>query len=337
MMDWNQKEKGLILCLTLGLLALTIHINDLRNQAIDESLHRHDAPSVPPRGRPWAVTHSRSSIGDSIQRNLNSPDPSDIASKATDSGTTISSSLSPDFEVESLPDTPYTMAVRLGERIARNTPFEAPRYTGNKLSCTNCHLNAGRTSWAAPWIGIWGVFPEYRARSGRLNSLEERINDCFERSLNGRALPTGSPEMIGLLTYMHWLSTDIPTGTAFESRGFKKIKKERPPDPHLGEKLYQNKCAACHGLNGQGQILTDGKVLYPPLWGSQSFNIGAGMARLNTAAAFIKTNMPLGQGNTLTEQEAFDIAAYFTQKPRPDFTLKRRDWPKGDKPEDARY
>ena len=81
----------------------------------------------------------------------------------------------------------------------------------------------------------------------------------------------------------------------------------------------------------------DGTLVYPPLWGDTSFNLGAGMARLNTAAAFIKWNMPLGQGGTLSDKEAYDIAAYFTTQDRPDFTNKSSDWPSGDKPSDARY
>ena len=74
----------------------------------------------------------------------------------------------------------------------------------------------------------------------------------------------------------------------------------------------------------------------PPLWGKDSFNVGAGMARMYTAAAFVKHNMPLGQGGTLTAQEAVDVAAFFTQQPRPDYAARANDWPKGDKPKDAR-
>ena len=61
------------------------------------------------------------------------------------------------------------------------------------------------------------------------------------------------------------------------------------------------------------------------------------MARLNTAAAFVKSSMPLGQGGSLSDQEAFDVAAFFTRQPRPDFAGKLEDWPKGGKPDDVRY
>ena len=81
----------------------------------------------------------------------------------------------------------------------------------------------------------------------------------------------------------------------------------------------------------------DGGYLIPALWGERSFSIGAGMARLSNAAAFVKANMPLGNGNNISDEEAFDVAAYFIDQPRPDFAAKHLDWPKGGKPADARY
>ena len=59
--------------------------------------------------------------------------------------------------------------------------------------------------------------------------------------------------------------------------------------------------------------------------------------RLDTAAAFVKANMPLGQGGSLSDDDAYDVAAFFTRQPRPDFARKHLDWPKGGKPKDARY
>jgi thiosulfate dehydrogenase len=235
------------------------------------------------------------------------------------------------------PDGPAGNAIAFGRRILAHTPENVPANAGNALNCTSCHLNAGRTPFAAPWVGIWGVFPEYRARSARVIALQDRVNDCFVRSLNGRALPLDSPEMIGILAYMQWLSRDVPTGKSVKGRGFLRIKSPQPPDSGRGRQVYAEKCAACHGDEGQGTYAPSGAMGYPPLWGPRSFNIGAGMARLNTAAAFVKANMPFGQGGTLTDQDAFDVAAFFTRQPRPDFAHKSEDWPKGGKPEDARY
>jgi thiosulfate dehydrogenase len=115
------------------------------------------------------------------------------------------------------------------------------------------------------------------------------------------------------------------------------VARSRTRDPVRGSQLYAEKCGACHGIDGQGQNAADGTCLFPALWGPKSFNIGAGMARLSNAAAFTKSNMPLGSGDSLSDHDAIDIAAYFTRQPRPDFAAKSQDWPKGDKPADAPY
>ena len=243
----------------------------------------------------------------------------------------------PGWSDEPVPEGPVGEAVALGRRVLTHTPQNAAAYSGNALNCSSCHLNAGRTPFAAPWVGIWGVFPEFRSRNARVNALQDRINDCFVRSLNGRALPMDSPEMVGILAYMQWLSRDVPTGKNVPGRGFLRVKSPQTPDPAHGAQIYAAKCALCHGDSGQGTFAPSGEMVYPPLWGPKSFNIGAGMARLNTAAAFVKANMPFGQGGSLTDQEAFDVAAFFTRQPRPDFAAKHEDWPKGGKPEDARY
>ncbi len=236
-----------------------------------------------------------------------------------------------------IPAGPFGDAVRLGKLLLTETPTRLPEYTGNALRCSSCHLDAGRTQHAAPWVGIWGVFPEYRSRNAQINALEDRINDCFERSLNGKRLPLEGAEMRAMLSYMRWLSQGVPTGVNVEGRGFRRISASAPVDPERGRAIYVAKCAACHGAEGEGMTGAAGEVLYPPLWGPRSFNIGAGMARLDTAAAFVQANMPFGQGGTLSNQEAYDVAAYFTRQPRPDFARKQLDWPKGGKPGDARY
>lgn len=243
----------------------------------------------------------------------------------------------PGWKDAPFPGGPLGEAVALGHRVLTNTPVHAPQYSGNALNCTSCHLNGGRTPFAAPWVGIWGVFPEFRSRNARVNTLQERVGDCFERSLNGRRPPADSAEMIGILAYMQWISRDVPTGRNVAGRGFARLERQREADPAKGREVYAEKCAACHGAEGEGVYGAAGETLFPPLWGPRSFNIGAGMARLDTAAAFVKANMPLGQGGTLTDDEAFDVAAYFTRQPRPDFAAKGADWPKGGKPKDARY
>ena len=237
---------------------------------------------------------------------------------------------------DSIPAGPLGDAVKLGLAIVSDTQTRAKAYVGNGLNCVSCHLDAGRTAYAAPLVGLTGVFPEYRARRGRVESLEERLNDCFLRSMNGRALPPTGPEMIGLLAYIAWLSQGVPIGAEVVGRGFREIAAPAKPDPTHGKMLYAQKCAACHGVDGKGLRGAGNAFVFPPLWGPQSFNTGAGMARISIAAAFVQAKMPLGSGGTLTDQEAFDIAAYFTAQPRPQFGGAKQDWPKGDRPADAR-
>jgi thiosulfate dehydrogenase len=235
----------------------------------------------------------------------------------------------------SIPAGPLGEAIRYGQRIVTDTQTTVHAYIGNGLQCVSCHLDAGRQAYAAPLAGLTGVFPEYRSRRGRVESLEERLNDCFLRSMNGKPLPSGSKEMMGLLAYTAWLSQGVPTGSEVVGRGFREFSAPGTPSAERGKALYAAKCAACHGADGQG-TKAGGKYLFPPLWGPQSFNDGAGMARISVAAAFVQAKMPLGNAGTLTDQEAYDIAAYFTVQPRPAFPGKKSDWPKGSRPADAR-
>jgi len=235
-----------------------------------------------------------------------------------------------------IPAGPQGDAIRNGKLLLTETHQRLPDHVGNKLTCANCHLGAGTVPNASPWVGIWGVFPEYRSRSAKINSLQQRVNDCFERSMNGKALAFDSREMNDILAYMQWLSAGVPTGVSVQGRGFGPVNRELKPNADNGKSVYAAKCASCHGANGEGTKAPDGKFMFPPLAGKDSFNVGAGMARTYTAAAFVKHNMPLGQANTLTDQEAVDVAQYFTHLSRPDFPARSKDWPKGDKPKDAR-
>ncbi len=236
-----------------------------------------------------------------------------------------------------LPEGPLGEAVRRGQALVSRTREELPDHVGNGLHCTSCHLQGGTVANAGPWIGITGVFPEFRTRNESVNVLQDRVNDCFERSMNGTPLPADSEDMTAIVAYMTWLSAGVPSGVPIEGRGFARIKDPPTPDPAHGEALYAEKCVTCHAADGAGLAGPEGAYLFPALWGEGSFNIGAGMARLDTAAAFVRWNMPLGQGGSLTDQEAYDLAAFFTTQPRPDFARKGEDWPNGGKPRDARY
>ena len=232
---------------------------------------------------------------------------------------------------ETIPGDQRGEQIRLGYKMVVDTQEYGKRYVGNALDCTNCHLDAGLNPNAASYVGISVLYPEYDARAGRLLSLADRINECFERSMNGKALPPDSSRLAAVVAYIEWLSQNVPRGSAVPWRGIPPITSTRPPDPINGKKVFAKKCVFCHGSDGQGTMAG------PPLWGPRSYNIAAEMARVGIAASFIKANMPRGWGWSVTDDEAFDVAAYVNNQPRPDFPDKVHDWPKGGKPADTPY
>jgi thiosulfate dehydrogenase len=233
--------------------------------------------------------------------------------------------------LDEIPAGPEGEAIRFGYEIVMNTQQHVKPYLGNALNCRNCHLDAGRVPFSGPFVGVYSALPEYRSRNAKMNTVEIRINDCFERSLNGKPLPYDSREMGALVSFMAWMSKGVPAGVKMPERGFPPIKASRPADFANGKTLYVGKCAGCHGPQGQGT----GNA--PPVWGPLSYNKGAGMARVGIAASFIKRNMPLGQGSTLTDEEAYDLATFINSQPRPEFPARLQDWPQGGKPSDILY
>ncbi len=217
-----------------------------------------------------------------------------------------------------IPDGPFGDVVRQGRDIFVDTQQHAKAYVGNQLNCVNCHLDAGRLRDSAPMWGAWGMYPQYRKKNLQVNTFGERLQGCFEFSMNGTAPALDSKEMIALQTYVYWMATGAPTGVALDGAGFAKdnFKSPQPPDYARGRHVFETNCALCHGVDGQGQRAA-GRTVFPPLWGPQSFNWGAGMHQLDNAAAFIKHNMPLGRGGMLDDQAAWDVAYYMNAHERP--------------------
>jgi thiosulfate dehydrogenase len=231
-----------------------------------------------------------------------------------------------------------------GARLMTETRSLLPNNVGDALNCASCHMNGGTVAKASPYFGLTALFPMENKRAGRVISIEDRLNGCFQRSEAGSPLAVDSTDMQAMVAFMGWMKGDVGADGKIEGRGAVKIDRAIKPDPSRGEKLYKAECAVCHGENGEGAKNAAGDWIFPPLWGDASFNIGAGMARTYTAAGFIKANMPVAhvpnfpqdQGG-LSDQDAVDIAEFFTHQPRPDFSAKVNDWPKGGKPADARY
>ena len=207
--------------------------------------------------------------------------------------------------------------MRLGEQIFREPAAHAGRYVGNDLRCGNCHLDAGRRAGSSPMWAAYVSYPAFRKKNDQVNSFEQRLQGCFRYSMNGKAPPLGDPVLIALESYSYFLAKGLPTGEQPAGRGFPELPKPAmAPDYARGAGVYAQDCAACHGADGAGQT-SDGKVVFPPLWGARSYNWGAGMASIKDAAEFIHANMPLGQAGSLTPQQAWDVGAFVDSQVRP--------------------
>ena len=227
--------------------------------------------------------------------------------------------------ISSPPPTPiWAGGQRSGEALA-----------GNNLACGNCHLEAGTKRFGLPVFGLYGDFPHYSARAGAEITVEERVNSCVTRSMNGRAIPGDAPEMSAFVAYIKFLSTGVPPDQRIPGLGAGNIPElHRAADPTRGRASYVAKCAGCHNTDGSGirrsLPTTDLGYLVPPLWGADSFNDGAGMDRLITAANFVHSNMPQGAdylNPVLSTVDAWDVAAFVVSQPRPDKSGLEKDFP----------
>ncbi|MGO1500321.1 MAG: c-type cytochrome [Marinobacter sp.] len=225
---------------------------------------------------------------------------------------------------DAIPDDELGEAILRGREIFLNPGANATKYVGNSLACANCHLDAGRRPGSAPMWAASGMYPTYRGKNKMINTMEDRINGCFTFSMNGAQSPSGGPPPPGhqiykdLESYFDWLATGAPNLVDLPGSGYPTPDEpEAGYDPARGEKVFEAQCAVCHGDDGQGRQDMNGRYAFPALWGPGSYNWGAGMHRVNTAAGFIYANMPLGQPYSLTAQEAWDVAAFVNTHERP--------------------
>jgi thiosulfate dehydrogenase len=223
-----------------------------------------------------------------------------------------------------IPKGPDGDAIKRGMALFADTRAQAGQFVGNSMACKNCHMDDGRRANSSPMWAAWVSYPQFRKKTGTISTMEDRIRGCFLYSMNAPNSPSGGPPPEGsdiyrdLETYFHWLAKGAPTGTKMKGAGY-----PTPPlpqggyDPARGAQIFQAKCTGCHGGDGQGARQPDGKVVYPPLWGPRSYNWGAGMARVDLAAGFIRANMPFDRPGTLTDDEAWNVAAFVDSHERP--------------------
>lgn len=232
----------------------------------------------------------------------------------------------------------------LGMRLLNETARLLPENVGNGLNCNSCHMAQGKRPLSAPYINTINDYPKFMPRAQEVLNIQERINGCFRRSMNGIPINESSVEMDAMVAYMDWLRGDVKPGQRVDINNMEYFKVGAyTPNPERGAEIYQQQCAACHGQSGEGMKDQFGDFIFPPLWGDASFNLGAGLARLSRAAPFVLHNMPLSVGFeaplgqiTLSKQDAVDVSIYFIMKPRPDFPDKIYDWPGVPKPADYR-
>jgi len=216
-------------------------------------------------------------------------------------------------QLSSLSYRPESDSVRYGALLFNETPLYASKFTTSKISCTSCHAEGGIQPYASPMVGLPALFPMFNKRAGHMITLEDRVQECFVRSENGQPLAYKGPEMRALVDYISWLSQPEPGRKPFVGRGLINLT-DLTPDPKHGAEIYGAQCAGCHGQNGEGRL-----PMFPPLWGPQSFNDGAGMDDLHKMAGFVQHNMPQNRMGILTPQEAFDVSAFVQSQPRPAF------------------
>jgi thiosulfate dehydrogenase len=240
-------------------------------------------------------------------------------------------------DLASIPGTEEGKEISYGrELIAHTSKYLGPKgsliHISNGMNCQNCHLDAGTKPFGNNYSAVASSYPKFRERSGSIENIYKRVNDCFERSLNGQALDTLSREMQAIKAYIVWLGKDVPKKEKPKGAGITELAyMKRACDKEKGKLIYEQKCRSCHAEEGQGKLNADGiSYQYPPLWGEHSYNTGAGLYRLSRFAGYVKSNMPQGaswDNPQLSDEEAWDVAAFVNSQPRPQKDLSK-DWPK---------
>lgn len=238
-------------------------------------------------------------------------------------------------DTSNIPDNPEGKLIRYGRNLMANTayyfgPQGVVAHLANPMNCQNCHLEAGRKPYGNSLAAVASIYPVKRNRSGIRESIEFRINDCMKRSLNGSAIDSNSVEMRAMVAYIRWVGKDVRKGMRPAGAGTVDLPfLPRAADTLKGRLVYASKCQVCHGRTGEGIANDSGGYVYPPLWGRNSYNTGAGLLRLSRFAGFVKYSMPFGatfEQPQLTDEEAWDVAAFVNSQPRPQ-KFFAMDWP----------
>lgn len=236
-----------------------------------------------------------------------------------------------------VPRTPEGDLIHYGKDLIANTssylgPKGSVMSLTNGMNCQNCHLEAGTRFLGNNYGAVYATYPKFRARSGSIENIYKRITDCFERSLNATApVDTNSREVQAIYTYIKWLGKDIPKGKKPSGTGIADLPfLNRAADPVNGRTVFLLNCQRCHGKNGEGKLRPDSTGYeFPPLWGDHSYTTAAGLYRISRLAGYVRFNMPFDapqNASRLSDEEAWDVAAFINAQPRPEKNFKE-DWP----------
>ncbi len=226
----------------------------------------------------------------------------------------------------------YELLTRTYNTMGPGAEDESMRYTGNMLMCSSCHQEAGTKRFGLTWIGVSHRYPKYRNREAVMSSIEDRINGCMQRSMNGEPLPKDGEEMKAIVAFFDWMSQGVPEDLFGVGRPTLYYPNRRA-NLGTGGHVYTIYCQSCHGSDGMGYSAApeeDGALTVPALWGDGVYNIGAGMHRLLTSAEFARVNMPLGtrwDQPAITDEQAYDVSGYYNSFPHPSMENLEEDYP----------
>jgi thiosulfate dehydrogenase len=175
---------------------------------------------------------------------------------------------------DKIPDDEFGQIMKLGADIFHDTQRNAKEFAGNSLQCANCQIDKGRLANSAPLWAAYVAFPACRAKNNRVNTLQERIQRCFRFCMNGKAPDLNSKVLVARESYAHFLASGAPTGAEMPGRGYPKLPKPAKLNYGHGQEVYGQKCALCHGADGQGQQACRRHDGFPATLGAALIQLG---------------------------------------------------------------
>lgn len=216
--------------------------------------------------------------------------------------------------------------IRYGIKLLKDTegtlgPYGSLKITKNEVNCAACHMEddgnglPGTKKYVIPFLNVFNNYPKLDIETMKIISLEDRIRGMG--GVDSHIFPNDSKEMKAILAYFKWLKKayGVKDGVKLQGDFFAKMNfPNRMADPVKGKKLFDEKCAICHGEKGLGlkndNYEKGGGHLYPSLL---IYPDGGHMAMIPFLARFLKSTMPFGasaDNPILSDDEALDIAAY---------------------------